>query len=281
MTGKTRIDESILDTIEEKLIESDLGIDTTFAVTEVLRKRLKRADNQDLNAVISIIKEDLIDRINHDFNHKTQSESATEKPRIILVTGVNGVGKTTSIGKLANMYALAGKKVIIGAADTFRAAASQQLEVWAERAKAEIVRNQPGADAASVAFDTIVAAEKRNADIAIIDTAGRLHTRDNLMEELRKIHRVIGQRIANAPHESLLVLDATTGQNGLTQAQQFHKAIGLTGIIVTKLDGTAKGGIVFSIQEKLGVPVQYIGVGEHLDDLQRFDPQDYVEALLA
>ncbi|MCB9503330.1 MAG: signal recognition particle-docking protein FtsY [Deferribacteres bacterium] len=281
MTGKTRVDESILEIIEEKLIEADLGVAATLEVTEVLRKRIKVNDSQDFAAVMAIIKEDLIARFNDGITVGAPTDALDKKPYIILVTGVNGVGKTTSIGKIANMYTKAGKKVIIGAADTFRAAASEQLEIWAQRAHADIVRTQHGADPASVAFDTVAAAEKRNADVAIIDTAGRLHTRGNLMEELRKIHRVIQKSNPEAPHESLLVLDATTGQNGLNQAQQFHQAIGLTGIVLTKLDGTAKGGIVFSIKEKLGLPVKYIGVGEQIDDLQPFNSVEYVEALLA
>lgn len=195
MTGKTRVDESILEIIEEKLIEADLGVAATLEVTEVLRKRIKVNDSQDFAAVMAIIKEDLIARFNDGITVGAPTDALDKKPYIILVTGVNGVGKTTSIGKIANMYTKAGKKVIIGAADTFRAAASEQLEIWAQRAHADIVRTQHGADPASVAFDTVAAAEKRNADVAIIDTAGRLHTRGNLMEELRKIHRVIQKAI--------------------------------------------------------------------------------------
>ncbi len=281
MSGKKHLDDSIFDTIEEKLIESDLGVDTTFEMMEVLRRRLKKSEKQDFEAILSILKEELIGRLSRELSVQANNGTVSTKPWIILVTGVNGVGKTTSIGKIARMYTQAGKKVIIGAADTFRAAASQQLEIWAERAGAEIVRNQHGADAASIAFDTVVAAENRDADVAIIDTAGRLHNRSNLMEELRKIHRVIGKKIENAPHESLLVLDATIGQNGLQQAEQFHQVVGLTGIILTKLDGTAKGGIVLPIQEQLNLPVKYVGVGEQLDDLQPFEAAAYVEALLA
>ena len=198
---------------------------------------------------------------------------------MILVVGINGVGKTTTIGKLAHRYAQQGYRVMIAAADTFRAAANEQLEIWAKRAGAEIVQQKQGADPAAVAFDAVTAAAARGLDVVIVDTAGRLHTRTNLMEELRKIHRVIGRHTPSAPHEVLLVIDASTGQNGMQQASQFGSIAGVTGLVLTKLDGTAKGGIVLAITRELGIPVRYIGVGERIDDLQPFDPQQFVEAL--
>ncbi|MFQ5630939.1 MAG: signal recognition particle-docking protein FtsY, partial [bacterium] len=236
------------------------------------------SDRDDTDTVISCLKEELAERL--QMNGKLPDLEG-HKPYIIMVTGVNGVGKTTSIGKLAHRFARDGKRVILGAADTFRAAASEQLEIWSRHAEVEIVRNKPGADPASVAFDTVAAAMSRNADIAIIDTAGRLHTKSNLMEELKKINRAINRNLPGAPNEVLLVIDATTGQNGLTQAKVFKKAVQVNGIILTKLDGTAKGGIVVAIQEQLQVPVRYIGVGEQIDDLQPFSAKDYVEALFS
>ena len=281
VTGKVKLDEETFETIEEKLIAADLGVDTSLDVIETLRSKLSVRDRSDLDSVLQILKDELRQRL---IEPAVQAESQSQNgavPHVILVSGVNGVGKTTTIGKLANLYRSDGKRVLIGAADTYRAAALQQLEIWAQRAGAEIVRNKPGADPASVAFDTIAAAQNRNVDVVIIDTAGRLHTKSNLMEELKKIERVIARRIPGAPHEVLLVLDAATGQNGFAQARQFKDAVHVTGVVLTKLDGTAKGGIVFAIQEQLGLPVQYIGVGEQIDDLQPFDPATYVEALFA
>jgi len=281
VTGKVKLDEATFETIEERLIAADLGVETSLDVIETLRSRLGVRDRSDLDGVLQILKDELRRRlVDPAASAEAQSRDGAV-PHVILVTGVNGVGKTTTIGKLANLYRGDGKRVLIGAADTYRAAALQQLEIWAQRAGAEIVRNKPGADPASVAFDTIAAAQSRKVDVVIIDTAGRLHTKSNLMEELKKIKRVIARRIPGAPHEVLLVLDATTGQNGFAQAQQFKDAVGVTGVVLTKLDGTAKGGIVFAIQEQLGLPVQYIGVGEQIDDLQPFDPETYVEALFA
>lgn len=278
VSGKTRIDEETLETIEERLIAADIGIATTLDLIENLRERLSHHERDDANAVIECLKEELIQRL--QLNGELP-EIDSQKPYIIMVTGVNGVGKTTSIGKLANRFVREGKRVILGAADTFRAAASEQLEIWAERAEVEIVRNKPGADPASVAFDAVAAAISRNADIAMIDTAGRLHTKSNLMEELKKINRAIDRKLPGAPHEVFLVIDATTGQNGLSQAKVFKEAVQISGIVLTKLDGTAKGGIVVAIQEQLQVPVRYIGVGEQLDDLQPFSPESYVEALFS
>lgn len=278
VSGKTRLDEETLEAIEEQLIAADVGVDTTLDIIDALRENMQLRDRNDLGAVLRTLKQELVDRL--EMNGVVQTE-VSPRPCVILIVGVNGVGKTTSIGKLANHYAQDGLHVVVGAADTFRAAASEQLEIWAKRAEVEIVRNKPGADPASVAFDTVAAALSRNADIALIDTAGRLHTKSNLMEELKKIDRAIARKLPGAPHEVLLVIDATTGQNGLTQAKMFNQAVKVSGIVLTKLDGTAKGGIVVAIQEQLRVPIRFIGVGEKLDDLQPFSPQEYVEALFA
>ncbi len=280
ITGKSRLDDDLLETIEERLIAADMGVDTAMEVIDVLRDRLNPREREELPKVFDVIKQELLDRL-QKMNGRAGQPELAERPHVIMVVGVNGVGKTTTIGKLAHLYKSDGKRVILGAADTFRAAAQEQLAIWAERAKVDIVRNKPGADPASVAFDTVSAAQSRGMDVAIIDTAGRLHTRSNLMEELKKIRRVIERKQPGAPHEVLLVLDATTGQNGLAQARQFHEAVQVTGIVLTKLDGTAKGGIVFAIQQELQLPVRFIGVGEQIDDLQPFEPETYVEALFA
>ncbi len=280
ITGKSRLDDDLLETIEERLIAADMGVDTAMEVIDVLRDRLNPREREELPKVFDVIKQELLDRL-QKMNGRAGQPELAERPHVIMVVGVNGVGKTTTIGKLAHLYKSDGKRVILGAADTFRAAAQEQLAIWAERAKVDIVRNKPGADPASVAFDTVSAAQSRGIDVAIIDTAGRLHTRSNLMEELKKIRRVIERKQPGAPHEVLLVLDATTGQNGLAQARQFHEAVQVTGIVLTKLDGTAKGGIVFAIQQELQLPVRFIGVGEQIDDLQPFEPETYVEALFA
>ena len=234
ITGKSQLDEETLETIEERLIAADIGVDTALNVIDHLRQKLNHRDRNDFDTIINLLKEDLLDRLTR-VPAPAGTENGPVAPYVVMVVGVNGVGKTTTIGKLAYLYHNEGKKVIVGAADTFRAAALQQLEIWAERAGADVIRNKPGADPASVAFDTIAAAQSREADIAIIDTAGRLHTRSNLMEELKKIRRVIERRMPGAPHETLLVLDATTGQNGLVQARQFHEAIRLSGLVLTKL----------------------------------------------
>ncbi len=280
ITGKSRLDDDLLETIEERLIAADMGVDTAMEVIDVLRDRLNPREREELPKVFDVIKQELLERL-QKMNGRAGQPELAERPHVIMVVGVNGVGKTTTIGKLAHLYKSDGKRVILGAADTFRAAAQEQLAIWAERAKVDIVRNKPGADPASVAFDTVSAAQSRGMDVAIIDTAGRLHTRSNLMEELKKIRRVIERKQPGAPHEVLLVLDATTGQNGLAQARQFHEAVQVTGIVLTKLDGTAKGGIVFAIQQELQLPVRFIGVGEQIDDLQPFEPETYVEALFA
>ena len=278
VSGKTRIDDDALEHIEERLIAADIGVQTTLDLIENLREKLQLRNRNDAEAVMACLKEELVERLQLN---AAQQQNGMHKPHVILVTGVNGVGKTTSIGKLANRFVQDGQRVVLGAADTFRAAASEQLEIWSQRANVEIVRNKAGADTASVAFDTVAAAISRHADIALIDTAGRLHTKSNLMEELKKISRAVDRKLPGAPHEVLLVIDATTGQNGLAQAKVFHDAVRIDGIVLTKLDGTAKGGIVVAIQEQLRAPVRFIGVGEQIDDLQPFSPQEYVEALFA
>ncbi len=277
-SGRSRLDDEALELLEERLIATDMGVDTALSVIEAVQKQLNgRSEMQWL----ALLKQELLARLQKVHQNNGRLKAVDSPPLVIMVTGVNGVGKTTTIGKLAYYFTQQGKKVVVGAADTFRAAAQEQLQIWAERAGAGVVKNKPGADPASVAYDTIDAAVHRGMDVAIIDTAGRLHTKSNLMEELKKIKRVIGRRKMDAPHEVLLVLDATTGQNGLSQARQFHEAVGITGIVLTKLDGTAKGGIVFAIQQELQVPVKFVGVGEKITDLEPFNPEVYVEALFA
>lgn len=283
VSGKVRIDDTTLEAIEERLIAADMGVETTLEIIEGLRQRLSHRHRDDASAVFTALKAEILERFetNGAETGDEPIDCGDHRPYIIMVTGVNGVGKTTTIGKLARRFMDQGKSVIVGAADTFRAAASEQLEIWAQRAGVEVIRNKPGADPAAVAFDTVAAAISRQTDVAIIDTAGRLHTKSNLMEELKKIRRAIDRKLPGAPHETLLVIDATTGQNGLVQAQQFHDAVALTGLVLTKLDGTAKGGIVLAIRDTLDLPVKYIGVGEQMDDLQPFSLHEYVEALFA
>ncbi|BDQ01898.1 signal recognition particle-docking protein FtsY [Ignavibacterium sp.] len=275
LTGKAQIDDNTLDQIEEILITSDIGAETAEMIIDNLRKALKSEKDRSVENVLRLIKIEL-SKILIDSNNKNQS---IIRPYIIVVVGVNGVGKTTSIGKLAYNYKNLGYKVIVGAADTFRAAANEQLEIWAQRAGVEIINSNKGADPSSVAFETIKRAVDENYDIVLIDTAGRLHNKTNLMNELSKIKKVIKKFSDSAPHETLLVLDGTTGQNALVQAIEFSKVIELTGLIITKLDGTAKGGMVFQISNKLKIPIKYIGVGEGIEDLQEFDKETFISAL--
>ncbi len=272
--GKNEIDDDFYDDLEEILVMSDVGVNTAMEIVEKLRdavfkKNLRRA--KDVKKEIKNIVADLLSG--------GETIDMITVPSVILVIGVNGVGKTTSIGKMAAMFKEEGKKVILGAADTFRAAAIDQLEIWADRAGVDIVKHKEGADPAAVVFDTIEAGKARNADIIICDTAGRLHNKKNLMEELAKIYRVIDRQLPYADREILLVLDATTGQNAVNQAKEFKDVAEITGIILTKLDGTAKGGVVLAIKNDLKVPVKFIGVGEGIDDLRPFEPHDFAESL--
>lgn len=269
------IDETVLDKLEETLYEADLGAEYARELTEKVRQKLKKDPSITGDTLIAEIRHEIL----HNLKLHEKNDETMETPHVILVIGVNGNGKTTSIAKLAHHYHHAGKKVILGAADTFRAAATEQLETWASRLNVDIVKGHAKSDPASVVFDTVSAGVSRKADIILIDTAGRLHTKIPLMQELEKIKRSCKKTIPSSPHETLLVLDATTGQNAVDQAQVFHKFTPITGLILTKLDGTAKGGAAISIQRKLGIPIKYIGVGEGVDDLQPFDPEGFVNAL--
>lgn len=270
----TKIDEELFEELEELLVMGDVGVNTATKITDELRKRVKKEGVTDPNEVHRLLRE-----ITADMLRGGEELNISTKPSIILVIGVNGVGKTTTIGKLANHLRLQGKRVVLAAADTFRAAAIDQLEIWADRAKCDIVKQKEGSDPAAVVYDAISAAKARGADVIIADTAGRLHNKKHLMEELGKISRIIDRELPDADKEFLIVLDATTGQNAVNQAREFKNSAGITGIVLTKLDGTAKGGIVLSIKEELGVPVKYIGVGEQMDDLQPFDADDFAKAL--
>ncbi len=268
-----KIDDDTLEELEEALIAADVGVHGALEIVEHLRENAYRL--KDAPSVKEFIKAEMVGLL----GAPSPLVPFGEPPFVILTVGVNGVGKTTTIGKIASRFASEGMHVVLAASDTFRAAAIEQLAIWAERAGVELVKHQSGSDPAAVAFDAVGAAKARGADVVIVDTAGRLHTKDNLMEELKKVARVIGKAMPDAPHEVLLVLDATTGQNALRQAEIFSKAVGVTGIALTKLDGTAKGGIVFAIRRELGIPVRLIGVGEAVDDLQEFRPEEFVHAL--
>lgn len=276
ITRKAVIDESTLEEIEEILITSDIGISTTEKIIHKARTLLLKESERDSDKLKEIIKSELLSLLN--INNENY-EIEKYKPFVILIVGVNGSGKTTTIGKLAYNFRNSGLKVTIGSADTFRAAANEQLEIWAKRADVEIISSDTK-DPSAVAFDTIKAAQKNSSDIVIIDTAGRLHTHKNLMEELGKIKRVINNLLPYAPNEIYLVIDGTSGQNALYQVNEFEKYTNITGLIITKLDGTAKGGIVFRIASEKNIPIKYIGVGEGIDDLQVFSPKDFVEAIL-
>ena len=280
ISGKAIIDEEVLDELEEVLITSDIGMDTAERVIEAARKSLKSEKERSEEKIISIIKNELIKSLDEHNKYKSEFEQIEKfKPFVILIVGVNGAGKTTTIGKLARNYKSAGLRVVIGSADTFRAAANEQLEIWAKRADVDLIQREHGSDPSAVAYDTLISAKQSNADIVIIDTAGRLHTKTNLMDELKKIKRVLTKVLDYAPNEIFLVIDGNTGQNGLVQAKEFSKATDLTGLIITKLDGTAKGGIVFQITSEQKIPVKYIGVGEGIEDLQTFDSKEFVNAI--
>ncbi|SDD47600.1 signal recognition particle-docking protein FtsY [Sporomusa acidovorans] len=278
VVGYATIDDEFLDDLEAVLLSADVGVTTTTKLMTEIRNGIK---NKQINSPDDL-KPFLKDKISTMLVTKQQGETVPHQPpHVILVVGVNGVGKTTTIGKLASYYHEAGKKVLVAAADTFRAAAIDQLEVWGQRTSTEVIKHAEGSDPAAVAFDAVQAAKARKADIVIIDTAGRLHTKSNLMEELKKINRVIAKEIAAAPHETLLVLDATTGQNAINQAKLFGDAVALTGVVLTKLDGTAKGGVVIAINNELDLPVKWVGVGEGVNDLRPFAADDFAAALFA
>ena len=270
----TRIDEELFEELEEILIMGDVGAATAGRICEELRRKVKERGETDPGRIQGLLEETVAELLRGG-----QELELHTKPAVILVIGVNGVGKTTTIGKLAARFGAEGKKVVLGAADTFRAAAIEQLEIWAERAGADIVKHTQGSDPAAVVFDTLSAAKARDADVVICDTAGRLHNKKNLMDELGKIGRVIDREVPDADKEILLVLDATTGQNAVNQVREFRNAAGITGIVLTKLDGTARGGVVLTIREELDVPVKFIGVGEGVDDLMPFDPDDFAHGL--
>ena len=273
-SGYSSIDDDFYEELEEILIMGDVGAPTAGRICDELRRKVKERGVTDPEAVRGLLYETVAEMLRGG-----QELRLTTKPSVILVIGVNGVGKTTTIGKLAARFRTEGKKVVLGAADTFRAAAIEQLEIWAERAGADIVKHTQGADPAAVVFDSIAAAKARGADVVICDTAGRLHNKKNLMDELAKISRIIDRELPDADKEVLLVLDATTGQNAVNQAREFKNAAGITGIVLTKLDGTARGGVVLAIREDLDVPVKFIGVGEGVDDLQPFDPDDFARGI--
>ncbi len=276
LLGKKRIDADTLEELEEILIMADIGVPTAVELVRTLEQRLKRNELQDADTLKSALKEEILARL---AKHCAPLDTGGHAPFVIMVIGVNGVGKTTTIGKLACKFTAEGKKVLLAAGDTFRAAAAEQLEIWGKRAGSDVIRYQEGADPSAVAFDACRAAVARECDILMIDTAGRLHTKVNLMEEMKKIRRILGREIPGAPHETLLVLDATTGQNAVSQAKLFKEAASVSGIALTKLDGTAKGGIVVAVSNEFKIPVRYIGVGESAEDLREFDPAQFVEAL--
>ena len=271
------IDQSTLDDLEAALIAADLGVPTTAAVLQTLREKVDRKQVDNVDEVKRVLKEELLAIL--DTAEKSPVRRVDGEPEVILVVGVNGTGKTTTIGKLSHLLRSQGKTVLLAAADTFRAAAIEQLEVWGDRTGTEVIKNKPGGDPAAVLFDAMQAAKARKTDYVIVDTAGRLHTKTNLMTELEKMRRTAQRFSATAPHETLLVMDGTTGQNGLQQARLFTQSAGVTGIVLTKLDGTAKGGVVVAISKELGLPVRYVGVGEKVGDLLPFNPQDFVNSL--
>jgi fused signal recognition particle receptor len=281
--GKKQIDESTLEEIEEALIAADIGVQTALEIIEDVRRQVSRQTLKDVGELKRVIKERLLEILERAERARGVASEAfvgeSVRPYVMMVVGVNGAGKTTTIGKLANRIKADGYEVLICAADTFRAAASDQLAIWAERAGVPLIQQKQGTDPAAVLFDSLKAAKARSADVLIVDTAGRLHTKTNLMAELEKMKRVAGREVADAPHETLLVIDAVTGQNGLSQAREFLKVANVTGLVLTKLDGTAKGGIAVAIAKDLNLPIRYCGIGEKADDLVVFDPKAYVDGL--
>ncbi|MEX2435753.1 MAG: signal recognition particle-docking protein FtsY [Balneolaceae bacterium] len=281
IAGKDQVDAETLDELENALISSDVGVKTTIEIIDRIEKRVAKDKFISQNELQEMLREEIVALLKENRPDQPAEFDAdfNYKPHVVLVVGVNGVGKTTSIGKLAHLYKIAGKKVVLGAADTFRAAAVDQLTIWSERAGVPIIQQGQNADPAAVAYDTVASAKSKGSDVVLIDTAGRLHNKKSLMEELGKIKRVMGKVTEEAPHEILLVLDASTGQNAMQQAKAFAEVVDVTGLILTKLDGTAKGGIVLAISNELSVPVKYIGVGEKIEDLQIFDRVEFVNAL--
>ena len=283
IVGRTEVDEDVLDAIEEALLATDMGVDTTLNIIENLEERVRKDKYVSLSELTDMLREEISLLLNVDDSddHAVVPFDFSKKPYVIMVVGVNGVGKTTTIGKLAANLKAQGKKVVLGAADTFRAAAVDQLTIWSERAGVELVKQQMGSDPASVAFDTVKSAVAKDADVVIIDTAGRLHNRIDLMNELTKIRNVMRKVIPDAPHEVLLVLDGSTGQNAFMQAKEFSRATDITALAVTKLDGTAKGGVVVGIVNEFKVPIKFIGIGEGIDDLKVFDRREFVSSLFS
>ena len=283
IVGKSKVDDSVLDAIEEALISSDMGVDTTLEIIDRLEERVGKDKYMSMDELVGMLREEIASLLEVGDSSQVANGSLpfdfSKKPLVILVVGVNGVGKTTTIGKLASRLKAEGKNVVLGAADTFRAAAVEQLQIWADRAGVAIVKQEMGSDPASVAYDSVSSAVAKGADVVIIDTAGRLHNRVNLMNELTKIRNVIRKVIPDSPHEVMLVLDGSTGQNAYHQAQEFSKATDVTSLAVTKLDGSAKGGVVIGIVDQLQIPIKFIGIGEGIDDLKVFDKKEFVSSL--
>jgi len=274
--GKKVIDAELLESLEELLITADLGVDTTLALIDAVREKVRRKELSDSSRLKAHLKAEMVALL----QAPAPGPAVNQKPRVIMVIGVNGVGKTTTIAKLAHYDRAAGRKALLVAADTFRAAAIEQLEIWGQRVGAEVIKQKSGSDPAAVVYDGLAAAQSRGVDTVYIDTAGRLHTKVNLMEELKKIKRTAARKLPNAPHEIYLVLDATTGQNAINQARMFHEALGVTGLIITKLDGTAKGGVALGVVKETGLPLRYIGIGERMEDLRPFEAEAFIDAIL-